>query len=52
MVYEQLHRRDFNPQVNQPVTAYGQFTYFMFAGLRGESVGLGGQELGCSAIAF
>ena len=24
MVYEQFHRRDLNPQVNQPVTAYGQ----------------------------
>jgi hypothetical protein len=24
MVYEQLHWLDFNQQVNQPVTAYGQ----------------------------
>jgi hypothetical protein len=28
MVYEQFHRLDFNQQVNQPVTAYGQVLTF------------------------
>ena len=47
-VYEQLLWRDLNPQVNQPVTAYGQFTQLRVSAVKVACIGTAlGLHVGC-----